>query len=111
MDYKVGSCSAYWVKIYAAGPIDVARQIVRAECADKGLCVTVTPTVYIYTGGEEAGYVVGLVNYPRFPSAEDEIKGRAKGLAIRLLEGTFQRSIMLMGHREATWISRTDMPS
>jgi hypothetical protein len=29
-------------------------------------CVTVTPTKFIYTGGNEPGAVIGLIQYPRF---------------------------------------------
>ncbi len=56
------------VSIFIAGDYDKAHEICRAHCDAVGLCVTVTATSYIYTGGEEAGVIVGLINYPRFPS-------------------------------------------
>lgn len=62
----------YWVRLYLSGPIESAKQLLRKECGQKGLCVTVEPTSYIYTGGEESGYVVGLIQYPRFPAPESE---------------------------------------
>lgn len=69
----------HWARIYIAGPIDVAKQIIR-----EGLCATITPTDYIYTGGEEAGIVVGLIDYPRFPKPVDEITNRAVDLGHKL---------------------------
>jgi len=90
------SCDTYWVKIYIAGPIEVAKQIIRLHTASVGLCVTIDPTTYIYTGGEEAGYVVGLINYPRFPSTPDELDVKAAVLASALRAGTGQSSYTIM---------------
>ena len=38
-----------------------------------GLCVTITSTKYIYTDGNETGFVIGLIAYPRFPKEPEEI--------------------------------------
>ena len=86
----------YWVKVFLAGPIDVAKQIIRREAKVDGLCVTIDPTTYIYTGGEEAGYVVGFINYPRFPKEQFEIWHRAEALARMLQEETYQDSFTMM---------------
>jgi hypothetical protein len=91
-----GEVPTYWARIYMSGPIDVAKHTIREECLREGLCVTVEPMTYIYTGGEEAGFVVGLINYPRFPSTPEAITERARGLLQKLLESTFQRSALLM---------------
>jgi hypothetical protein len=96
----------YWARIYMSGPIEVAKQAIRAECLCEGLCVTVEPTTFIYTGGEETGYVVGLVNYPRFPSHPVAIEARARDLMEKLLEATHQHSGLLMTPNVTTWISR-----
>lgn len=95
----------FWVKLYLSGPIEHAKQVARAECLREGLCVTIEPTTFIYTGGEEAGYVVGLVNYPRFPSEPDQLVTRARDLMSKLLAGTFQQSAMLMTPIATEWIS------
>ena len=44
-------------------------------------CVTITPTTFIYKGGREDGVIIGLINYPRFPSNKKEIEKRAKETA------------------------------
>ena len=97
---------SFSVQIYLAGPIDIAKQIIRRECMREGLCVTVTPTTYVYTGGEEAGYVVGLINYPRFPKEEEEILGRARQLGQILMDETFQHSYSIDTPNDTIFFSR-----
>ena len=98
----------FWVRIYMSGPIEVARQTCRAECLREGLCVTIEPTLFIYTGGEETGFVVGLVNYPRFPATPEAITERARNLALLLLEATFQHSALLMAPATTEWITKRE---
>ena len=98
----------FWCKIYIAGPINEAKQIIRKECLREGLCVNITSTDFIYTGGEEVGYVVELINYPRFPKSEDEIYRRAIALSQLLLEGTYQHSILIMTPSLTQWISKRE---
>ena len=100
------TADTYWVKLYLAGPIEIAKHVLRAECLTEGLCVTIEPTLFIYTGGEEAGYVVGLVNYPRFPSSPQAIRDRASALMHKLLDATFQHSAMMMTPETTEWISK-----
>ena len=97
-----------WFRIYMSGPIEVAKQIVRANCLHRGLCVTVQPTLFIYTGGEESGYVIELINYPRFPSNYQDIYERAEALMHQILEETHQHSALLMTPYKTLWISKRD---
>lgn len=100
------TATTYWVRLYISGPIEVAKQTIRADCLREGLCVTIEPTTFIYTGGEEAGYVVGLVNYPRFPTTPETLEARARDLMTKLLEATFQHSAMLMTPTTTEWLTR-----
>lgn len=102
---KTHAVDTYWVRLYLSGPVEVAKQIIRAECLREGLCVTVEPTTFIYTGGEEAGYVVGLLNYPRFPSSEDALDARADDLMRKLMEGTHQHSALMKTPLVTRWIT------
>jgi hypothetical protein len=97
--------NTHWVKIYLSGPISVIEQTCRQACKEEGMCVTVEPTKFIYTGGEEVGAVVGLVNYPRFPKDREAINSRARSLAVRLLEATLQDSAMVMTPEQTEWIT------
>ena len=99
---------AYEVKIYASGPIGEAEQIIRQYVLENPLCVTIAPTKHIYTGGEEEGYVVGLINYPRFPQPPEWTWGIGYALAQKLLEGTHQHSILIMDSKKTLWISQRD---
>lgn len=103
MDEKIGQ--TYWVKIYSSGPIEVAKQVIRRECWS-GLCVTIEPTTFVYLGGEEAGFVVGLINYPRFPESCEKILGRARDLALKILDETYQVSTLIMTPSETIWVSK-----
>lgn len=93
------------VRLYLSGPIDVAKQTIRAETLRAGLCVTIEPTSYIYTGGEEAGYVVGLLNYPRFPCDPQQLEDRARDLMQKLLVTTHQHSALMVTPTSSEWIT------
>lgn len=107
---KFALARTYSVRLYLSGPIEVAKQIIRAECLREGLCVTIEPTTYIYTGGEEAGYVVGLLNYPRFPCSEATLDARADDLMHKLMEGTHQHSALMQTPHSTKWITKRETP-
>ena len=92
--------------IFIAGDFARAKEICRAYCFEIGLCVTVEPVDYIYTGGEEAGVRVGLINYPRFPCDEFALRLKAGNLADLLMEGLHQHSYSVVGPNETEWVSR-----
>lgn len=98
--------ATHWARIYMAGPVQEAERICRDFCLEVGLCVTVTPTSYIYTGGQEAGFVVGFINYPRFPASADEIDAKAEALGTRLLVGLAQLSFSVETAQRTRWFSR-----
>ena len=95
----------YQIKIYLSGPIEVAKQVIREHLLERPLCVTIEPNTFIYTGGEEAGYVVGLLNYPKFPTPPNELNVRADILAELLLKKTFQRSALVVKPEMTKWIT------
>lgn len=95
----------YVISLYLSGPIEIAKQAVRAETLREGLCVTLHPTTYIYTGGEESGYVVGLLNYPRFPCDPQQLEHRARDLMFKLLTATHQHSALMVTPERSEWIT------
>jgi ferredoxin len=103
---KTETCPSYAIRLYLSGPIEVAKQTLRAECLREGLCVTIEPTIFIYTGGEEAGYVVGLVNYPRFPTTTEALRARAQVLMAALLDATHQHSALMVTPNDSVWITK-----
>jgi hypothetical protein len=73
------------------------------------LCVTVTPTEFIYTAGAEVGVEIGFVNYPRFPTSPEILFERAKRVAVRLLDDLCQWSALLVAPDKTVWLNRRPM--
>lgn len=96
---------AHSVSIYIAGDLPMIRHYCRKFCME-GLCVTVTPTDFVFTGGMEAGARIGLVNYPRFPNAAEEIMKKAERLATFLIEKLHQHSALIDAPEYTTWLTR-----
>jgi len=68
----------------------------QAYVDEVGLCVTLEPTWFVYTGGSEPGVKVGLINYPRFPSSRGEILGHAMEVARILMRKLWQTSCSIV---------------
>lgn len=97
----------YTVRLYMAGDIESAKAFLRKQCypPNDGLCVTVEPTTFIYTGGEEAGFVVGFVNYPRFPSSPEDLLSRARAITEVMIPTLCQWSALLVAPDQTVWIN------
>lgn len=94
------------VRIFIAGRFAAAEDACRRFCFEEGLCVTVTPTSYVYTGGAEEGVIVGLINYPRFPSSSLNLYSTALALAEHLMDALCQGSCTVQDRDTATWLNR-----
>lgn len=103
---KLTTSPTYTADIYMAGDIDAAKQVCREFCFSVGLCVTVTPTTYVYTGGAEDGFKIGLINYPRFPSEPARLVDVAARLGALLMERLFQTSFTIVTPEGTSWRSR-----
>lgn len=98
--------------IFMAGDPDAARRVCRAYCDEFGLCVHFHEVDYIFTGGEEIGFKVGLINYPRFPSTDAKLREHSAALGERLMASLGQGSWSMVGPDETTWHTRRpgDLP-
>jgi len=65
--------------------INEVKSCCQDYCNSVGLCITVTPTTFIYKDGNEDGCFVGFINYPRFPSTPEEILNTASKIANDLM--------------------------
>lgn len=92
-------------EIFMAGELAHAKRVCREYCITVGLCVTIEPVDYIYTGGEEAGFRIGLINYPRFPTTEEALGEKAVTLAKDLMHRLCQQSFSIVGPRTTEWFS------
>lgn len=88
--------------IYLSGSIETIKQVCRKYCL-KGLCITIKPTLFIYTGGEEFGVEIGLLNYPRFEDSEDGILQKAIELATQCRDEAMQHSWLIVTAEKTIW--------
>lgn len=93
------------VDIHMAGDIHAAGLLIQRYALDCGMCVTLTPQSFIYTGGREEGFKVGFINYPRFPKEPGDIVARAHDLARVLRVQLGQQSYSIVTPTETTWVS------
>ena len=63
---------------------------------EDGLCVTVSKTNYVYRDGNEEGIIVGLINYPRFPTETEKLESRAMLIAENLKERFQQNRVTIV---------------
>ena len=91
------TCPTHVVKIYIAGDKQLAKQVLQ-KYVMKGLCVSISDEEYIYTLGNEAGIVVNLINYPRFPKTEEELLAQGLELAKHLLMELYQGSCTVVDY-------------
>lgn len=109
MTPTIKAVSSYPVSIFIAGDVNLAKTICREFCDREGLCVTVTPTTYVFTGGEEDGVIIGLINYPRFPTEPGQLQRTAAALAQELREKLEQTSFTIQTPELTTWSSWRSM--
>lgn len=104
---RIISEKTFVCEIYIAGEMSDIERIC-AEFCMSGLCVSIEPVKFVYTGGRETGAVVRLVNYPRFPATPASIRTTARLLADKLIEGCCQWSALLIDSENTEW--RTNRP-
>lgn len=103
------TCDAYYANIWIAGDYDTARAVCRTFC-ERGMCVSVLRVVYIYTGGEESGMLIRLMNYARFPKSSEEIYSLAVELAELLCSALCQTSYTVETPDSSCYSSRPRLP-
>lgn len=74
-----------------------------------GLCVSITPTNYFYTQGNEPGVIVGLINYPRFPSTAEAILGHAVEIAKLLMQAFGQQKVSIITQTSTYMLTKDDL--
>jgi hypothetical protein len=106
MDGMVAKTSpTYTATIYMAGDYSQAQQVCR-EYVRCGLCVTINQCEYIYSGGQEAGFAIGLLQYPRFQVEEETILERAHELAVMLIDRLCQLSALIVTADKTEFIAK-----
>lgn len=105
MDRVKAVAPSYNVEIHMAGDIFLAADAIQNFVDQHGLCVALASQTFIYTGGREQGFKVGLINYPRFPKEPTEILATARELATHLRVWCGQMSYSIVTPDETIWVS------
>lgn len=117
MQIKTVVAETYYAKIYVGRRVGYGKTIhidekimdfIQEYVNKIGLCVTTTKTNYIYKDGNEPGYIVGLINYPRFPKTKEEIKITALDLAEKLLIKMEQNRVSVEFPDETIMLEKKD---
>lgn len=77
-------------------PISEPKAICQKYCNIVGWAVTVTKTRFIYKWGTEPGVIIGIIQYPRFPSKKKALKVRTMTLAQLLLSELKQERLTVV---------------
>ena len=89
--------------------VSEAEAIGRAYCDKVGLGLTCTPTLFTYTSGGELGCLIGLINYPRFPSDAQTIKRHAFEITKRLMRAFKQERMSIVFTDETVMLEKEDL--
>lgn len=89
--------------------IEMAREFLQNYVDEVGLCVTISPTEFIYTKGSEPGIVVGLINYPRFPAEPVVIYEKALTIAKGLMQLFHQWKVSVVFPDKTIMIEDSDV--
>lgn len=95
----------FTAEIYIAGNMQDIERRCAEYCMEIGLCVSIEPVKFVYTGGREDGAVIRLVNYPRFPSTPDQIRQKANILAEMLIRACSQWSALVVDREQTLWLT------
>jgi hypothetical protein len=69
-------------------------------------CVTITPTTFYYVDGNEPGFVVGFIAYPRFLKNKEQIVDRAVDLGEILLKTFNQERLTITTPTHSIMLSK-----
>lgn len=91
-----------------AGNLEVAKQSCREFCVNNNLCVNIFKTDYIYRCGEEDGFCVEIINYPKYPETENDMKILSNKLAQQIMIDCCQKSYTIFNENKTYFYSRED---
>lgn len=84
-DLNYTSSEAIGFRIWMAGDVEQAKQVLRSICSIMGACYSITETHYVYSGGEESGFIIDIFNYPRFPKSASDLLEETEAVAYELM--------------------------
>lgn len=104
----VGSSPAYTKQPMSAS---IIHQTLQNYVDRVGLCLTITDNTFVYTDGNEPGFTVGLINYPRFPSDREKIRKHALAIAQLLKDAYHQLRVTVVMDDQTYLLDDSDAPA
>lgn len=104
--FVVKEAQSYTCHLWMAGDYNEARAFLRRHVIDKPDCYSIMPASYIYTGGEEQGFRISLITYPRIPREPEEIAINLELIGIQLCEHLGQGSFTVETPQKTSFFSR-----
>ena len=99
------SIPSWTVRLYMAGSVRDAAKVVGAFVRRVGWCVNIRQTLFVYSGGQEDGFVVEAIAYARFPSDRATAEARMNELASLLCVECNQRSYTIDDGVTSTFVA------
>lgn len=103
---SLGLKEGYDGKIHSLYEVE---SICQQYCDEVGLGVTITPVRFLYTGGGEDGCLIGLINYPRFPSDKDAVVGHAVKIAKQCMIAFKQQRVSIICSDQTLMLEQDDL--
>jgi|AGFS01.1.fsa_nt_gi hypothetical protein len=97
----------FYANLHIAGNFDVCQQECNRITYEFGFCFQVSKVEYIYTGGQESGMLIRVINYPRFPRDPEEITKLCTQFGFRLAEKLCQKSFTLETSTDTMYFEST----
>lgn len=101
------SVKTFYVNIHLAGDYDTCIRKCREIAYTFGFCFQVHAVDYVYTGGAEDGVMIRVINYPRFPRNEEEIKNLCIQFGSQLATEMCQKSFTIETSTDTMYFEST----
>lgn len=90
--------------IYISARLHTVQDVCAEFCKKNPCCVTVEPVDFIFTGGNQSGFRIKFINYPRFENDIESIKQKSESLALSLLIASQQNSCSVVHSDEIIYM-------
>ena len=111
---KIMGANAYgevdWNEVKTADYSHIHKYI-QTYVDEGGFCITLTKTEFIYTDGQEPGVILGMINYPRFPSDEYTILQKSFVVARGLIKLLNQKRCSIVTSKKTYLVENDEMKS
>jgi len=94
----LGLREGYTDKVHS---LDDVKDFLQEYVNRVSLCVTIIPTTFIYKDNRDDGAIIGLMNYPRFPTTKEDLEKTAEEIA-RLCKERYKQNRISIEYQDKT---------